>query len=101
MADDDGTGRLEPLMGERVVRAVRRLVRQAAQSGRDRLELRQHEKDLEHFWIRLGKTARRLVEAGEIDHPALAQAIRRIDDLEAKIDGMRGRSAPDSESSDG
>ncbi len=47
----------------------------AARSGRDRLELRQLNKDLDHFWVRLGKTARRLVEAGEIDHPALRKAI--------------------------
>ncbi|MCA9493778.1 MAG: hypothetical protein KC621_27790 [Myxococcales bacterium] len=88
---------LEPLLGDVLRSAVRRLVGRgrseigkAAESGRQRLALRQHQKDLDHFWIRLGKTAFRLVEAGEIDHPALRKAIERIDELETRIDEIRG-----------
>ncbi|MEQ1504705.1 MAG: hypothetical protein ABMB14_20870 [Myxococcota bacterium] len=104
MADDGkggGSGRvLEPVLGDAVAAVIRRLVRRgraelgrAARSGRSQLELRQAQKDLDHFWVRLGKTAFRLVEAGEIDHPALRKAIDRIDELESRIDGLR--TAPD------
>lgn len=97
MSDDDDQGpRLEPQIAGRVVRAVRRMMERgrsgldrAAKSGRSQLELRQLQKDLDHFWMRLGKTAFRLVEAGEIDHPALRKAMERIDELERKIDASR------------
>lgn len=73
------------------------LVRQVADRGRaaigrrlrrtrDRLELRQLQRDRDHFWVRLGKTAFHLSEAGEIAHPALDRAIARIRELEAQID---------------
>lgn len=93
----DGGGRGEPVLADLLTDAVRRLVRRgrlelgrAARSGRTRLEQRQLAKDLDHFWVRLGKTAFRLVEAGEIDHPALRQAMARIEELEAQIDTARG-----------
>lgn len=97
MAESDHTQTdLQPLLGDALARAVRRLMRRsraelerAAQSGRARLELRQMNRDLDHFWIRLGKTAYHLVEAGELDHPALRKAMTRIDDLEASIDDHR------------
>ena len=88
---------LQPL-GDLVSRAVKRIVGRgraelgkAAKTGRERLELRQLQKDLDHFWARLGKTSRRLVEAGEIDHPALRKAMERIDELEQRIDQLRAR----------
>lgn len=88
---------LQPL-GDLLSRAVKRLVGRgrtelgkAAKTSRERLELRQLQKDLDHFWARLGKTSRRLVEAGEIDHPALRKAMERIDELEGRIDQLRSR----------
>ncbi len=91
---------LAPIFGDLLGGALRRLVdggrsrlRSAAASGRRRLELRQAERDLEHFWIRLGKTTYHLVEAGEVDHPALRKAMERIDALQARIAQMR-RDAP-------
>lgn len=89
---------LQPLLADALSAAVRRLVHRsraelgkAARTGRERLELRQHQKDLDHFWARLGKTAYHLVEGGDIDHPALRKAMRRIDELELKIDDLRRR----------
>ena len=86
---------LEPL-GDALNRVMRRLVGRsrlelgrAARSSRERLELRQLRRDLDHFWARLGKTSYHLVEAGEIDHPALRKAIARIDELEAKIEALQ------------
>lgn len=87
---------LSPLLGDLVTKALKRLVdrsrtglRQAADTGRRRLELRQLDRDLEHFWMRLGKTTYHLVEAGELDHPALRKAMERIDELEARIAAAR------------
>ena len=96
---DDKKEDLQPLIGDLLTRAVRRLLGRgrselgrAAKTGRSKLELRQLQKDLDHFWARLGKTSRRLVEAGEIDHPALRKAMDRIDELELQIDRLK--SAP-------
>lgn len=79
-------------IGELVGQVVRRIVtrgraelEKAAQQGRMRLELRQLQRDRDAFWIRMGKTAYRLVEGGEIDHPALRKAMKRIDELERQI----------------
>jgi len=95
-ASDAEQRELTPLVGDLLQAAVRRLVARsrtefgrAANAGRQRLEVRQQRKDLDHFWKRLGKTAYHLVEAGELDHPALRKAMARIDDLEAAL-----RSAP-------
>lgn len=94
--DDAPRAGLQPLLGDLVTRAVRRIVGRgqreldrAARTGRTRLELRQLHKDLDLFWVRLGKTTYRLVEAGELDHPALRKAMQRIDELEARIDELR------------
>ena len=35
-------------------------------------------RELNQFWIRLGKTAYHLSEAGELDHPAITKASERI-----------------------
>ncbi|MEZ4237609.1 MAG: hypothetical protein R3F59_15970 [Myxococcota bacterium] len=75
---------------KRFLRRGRAELGRAARTGRAQLERRQLQKDLDHFWVRLGKTAFRLVEAGEIDHPSLRQAMQRIEELEAQIDGLRG-----------
>jgi len=91
---------LTPIVGELVQTAVRRLVARsraelgkAATAGRHRLEIRQQRKDLDHFWKRLGKTAYHLVEAGELDHPALRKAMGRIDDLEDALKDLPKREA--------
>jgi hypothetical protein len=90
------TPHLEPVLGDLVRRFIHKVVDRgrtelgrAARTGRSQLELRQLQKDLDHFWVRLGKTTARLVEGGEIDHPALRKAIQRIDELEARIDELR------------
>ncbi len=79
-------------IAEAVATVMRRLIdrgrfefERAASRGRQRLEVRQLQRDRDHFWRRLGKEAYNLVEAGEIDHPALRNAMARIDDLEARI----------------
>lgn len=101
---------LQPILQDALAAAVRKLLHRsraeigrAARSGRELLELRQHQKDLDQFWVRLGKTAYHLVEGGEIDHPALRRAMSRIDELEASIEALRRRKedsegpAPESE----
>ena len=95
---DGQDNELQPLLGDLLGRAVRRLVARgrvelgrAARSSRERLELRQLQRDLDHFWVRLGKTTYRLAEAGELDHPAIRKAMTRIDELEARIDELRTR----------
>ncbi len=89
----------------RALRRSRRELSRAADTSRRRLELRQKRKDLDHFWVRLGKTAHRLVEAGEVDHPALRKAMTRIQELESELEAFEaslrengaGDVAPDGE----
>lgn len=109
MPSDRSDRELEPLFGDLLTTAVRRLVRRGrkevervADRSRHRLELRQRQKDLDHFWVRLGKTAWRLVEAGEIDHPSLRKAMERIAELERSIDDLKspGPQAPLAEDPD-
>ena len=79
---------------------VRRWVRRAASAalrrsragwqevperGKRKLAQRQARRDLEQFWVRLGKTAYQLQRGGDIDHPALLRAMARIDALTAEI----------------
>ena len=92
--NETGNNEIDPLAST-VAGALRRLLDlgrselgRAAKHGRDRLRLMQHRRDLDEFWSRLGKTAYHLVEAGEIDHPALRKAIRRIEELEQRIDEL-------------
>ena len=99
MPSDPPERPIEPLLGDLLTKAVRRLVRRGrtevervADRSRHRLEVRQRQKDLDHFWIRLGKTAWRLVEAGEIDHPSLRKAMERIEELERSIDELKSKS---------
>jgi hypothetical protein len=71
----------------------RRGIGRAADRNRLRLEVRQLQKDRDAFWTRLGKTAYHLVDAGEIDHPALRKAMARIADLDARIGALQTRIA--------
>ena len=87
---------LAPLLGDALAQVVRRLleksrfgIESAATAGRTRLEIRQVQSDLDHFWQRLGKSTYHLVQAGEVDHPALRKAMLRIDELEARMENLR------------
>lgn len=95
MADEwaDALGDALVTVMKRVVRRGRSSLGRAAEAGRVALETRQKQKDLEHFWARLGKTAHHLVEAGEIDHPALRKAMDRIQLLEEEL-AERGLAPP-------
>ena len=97
MADEwsDALGDALVDLMKRIARKGRRGFGRAAEAGRVALETRQKQKDLEHFWARQGKTAHHLVEAGEIDHPALRKAMDRIQVLEEEL-AERGL-APESE----
>lgn len=84
-------------MLRRAMRRSRREIVRAADVSRAKLEARQKQKDLDHFWARLGKTAHHLVEAGEIDHPALRKAMARIEQLEDELYGSGLAQPEDSE----
>jgi hypothetical protein len=72
-------------LARRIVRRGRHELGRAAEVSRATLAQRQRQADLDAFWQRLGRTSYRLVEAGEIDHPALRKAMERIDELQAEI----------------
>jgi hypothetical protein len=57
----------------------------AARLGRERLALRQLRADRDALYRKLGKEARELVEAAEIDHPGLRRAILRVKEIEGRI----------------
>ena len=57
----------------------------AARLGRERLTLRQLRADRDALYRKMGKEARELVEAAEIDHPGLRRAIVRVKEVEARI----------------
>ncbi len=94
---DDGLG---PVVSDLLVDLARRVWRRgrkeigrAADTSRAALAQRQREADLARFWQRMGRTAYRLVEAGEIEHPALRKAMERIDELQEAIrEGEQGGS---------
>lgn len=77
-----------------VVELGRARLMQAADDGRSLLRLRTAQRELDDFWVRLGKTAYRLQQSGEIDHPALARAEERITALEAEVERLRGGARP-------
>jgi hypothetical protein len=60
-------------------------LKSVSQAGKSQIETRQNRRELEHYWIRLGKTAFHLTEAGELDHPALHKAIERVKSLQERI----------------
>lgn len=57
----------------------------AARKGRERITLRQLRADRDRMYQKLGKEARALLEAGEIDHPGLRRGTERVKELEAKL----------------
>ena len=97
MADDDSedlTGRMLNLFGRAEKRGRQELSR-SLDAGRHQLELRQARRDLESFWIRLGKTAYRLSEADELEHPSIKKAVARIAELERRIEALEQGRDPD------
>ncbi|MFN7144670.1 MAG: hypothetical protein ACK4YP_12910 [Myxococcota bacterium] len=57
----------------------------AARKGRERLTLRQLRADRDRMYQKLGKEARQLLEAGDIDHPGLRRGVERVRELEARL----------------
>jgi hypothetical protein len=57
----------------------------AARRGRERITLRQLRGDRDRMYQKLGKEARALLEAGEIEHPGLRRGVERVRELEAKL----------------
>ncbi|TVQ89627.1 MAG: hypothetical protein EA397_14745 [Deltaproteobacteria bacterium] len=78
-------------LARRVTQRGRRQFGKVAKVGRQQLELRQARADLDDFWSRMGKTAFRLNQAGEISHPALDRAQARIERLLQRIDELQTR----------
>lgn len=70
----------------------------AARKGRERLTLRQLRADRDRMYQKLGKEARQLLEAGELEHPGLRRGVERIRELETRIleaeDAARGAGEP-------
>jgi hypothetical protein len=64
-------------------------MRWAREEGEHRLRLRTLQRDLDYFWIRLGKTAYRLAESGEIEHVGLERTMERIQALQEEIRTLR------------
>ena len=75
-------------IARRIAFRGRQELRRAASASRAALERRQAYRDLDQFWIRLGKTSYRLVEEGEVDHVELRRAMQRIDKLQAQLQEM-------------
>jgi len=60
-------------------------ISQLLSTQRSRAEQRSTQKELEHFWIRLGKTAYHIHKDGGLDHPAIIKAAERIDKLKEEM----------------
>jgi hypothetical protein len=83
-SQDEGDGALTRLLTASRVRLLG-----AVDAGRSQFKVRALQRDLDHFWIRLGKTAWRLVESGEVHHPALDKAVERIRELEEELQALQ------------
>ena len=79
---------LQDALRKLVADSRERLLR-AADDGRVLLRVRQLQRDRDALWGRLGKTAYRLVQSDEIDHPALRKAMSLVDDLDDEIRRLR------------
>ncbi|MCB9758724.1 MAG: hypothetical protein H6739_02695 [Alphaproteobacteria bacterium] len=76
---------LGPVLGEALERVFgvlrrqgRKRVGELARKGRERLDLFQARRDLDRLYQKLGRETVRLVEAGELTHPALQNRAERI-----------------------
>lgn len=57
----------------------------AARSGKLHLEIRQLERDREAVFTKLGRELCRLVEAGEVEHPALQKGVEKVHEIERRL----------------
>jgi len=83
-------------LARNVARRGRDGLRRRLGSTRVHLERRQLQADREAFWIRLGKTAYRLSEQGEVQHPAIDKAVQRIRELQRELDALDAQNASQS-----
>lgn len=100
---DDAIGTRLGDLARRVARRGRHSASRRLDQTRWALERRQLLQDQERFWVRLGKTAFRLAEDGEIGHPLIDKAVARIRELEqqiAELDARRPDSVVSSEHTD-
>ena len=100
MHDDSTPGPVAHNLSDVLQDAVRRLVAEsrdrivrAADDGRSLLKVRAMQRDRDALFLRLGKVAYRLVESGEVDHPALRKAMAHVDELDEAIDRLRAEIA--------
>lgn len=68
-----------------VFRQGRVRAKQAAATGRVRLDLRQLRRDRDVMYQKLGREVVHLQEGGELQHPGLARGVERIREIEARI----------------
>ena len=77
-----------------------------AATGRVRLDLRMLRRDRDQMYQKLGREARALVEACEVEHPGLRRGVERIEELEtrmAKVEAelrAAGQVVPESDTAD-
>lgn len=102
MADEPDPESASAPLGDVLQDALRKLVHDSrdrilrvADDGRARLRVLQLQRDREAMWGRLGKTAYRLVEAGELSHPGLTKAIARLEAIDAELADLRAISGED------
>lgn len=81
----------------RVLARSRTEVLRAADEGRNRIRSQLLQRDLDALRVRLGKTAFRLFEEGEIEHPAIAKAALRIREIEDELVRLRSSTMTESE----
>ena len=67
---------------KRIARGGANGIDQLVQTRRSQAEHRAAKRELNQFWVRLGKTAYHLSEAGELDHPAITKAAERIQEYQ-------------------
>ena len=95
MSDEEGLPVGLRDLAKMAARRGRTRVKRGLSTTRTHLERRQLEQDRKDFWIRLGKTAMQLTEDGDISHPEIDRAIRRIRELEDELNRLNASNASD------
>lgn len=97
-AAGQGSGEGQPPISDALASVVRMVFERGqsragalAADGRGRLELRQLRKDRDVMYQKLGREVRRLLEAGEIDHPGVRRGVERIEGIESRIATVAAR----------
>lgn len=85
LASDEPLGEMFADLLGKLWRRGRVEMEKAAKKGRERLTLRQLRADRDRMYQKLGKEARQLLEAGDIDHPGLRRGVERVRELEARL----------------